>query len=243
MKQTWPVLVLLLLTSCSSGFAQKQQSSVQTAQATETDAEISELRRLLETGNAVERQQSAQALGRIGEPAKSAIPTLVTGLQDEAATVRIESAAALGFIGQSAGSARMDLGHSLNDQEVRVAIASALAIARIGPDSASTTVPPRLIEALAQALFSDRDWRLNDNAALALIRLDPASASVQEIMRRGLNSENGVARIAVIRALADTAETDARQTYRSILEAFANEPKRADKRLQREVAKTLKALE
>lgn len=81
------------------------------------------------------RQQLGRALGRIGPPAKSAVPVLTASLSDGDAGVRATAAFALGRIGPDAASAIPSLELCLNDDEqvVRDSAKTALTLLKTTP--------------------------------------------------------------------------------------------------------------
>ncbi len=78
------------------------------------------------------RERAAEALGKIGEPAKEAIPALLEALGDEAREVRERAAEALGKIGKPAKGAIPVLIEALNDESDRVRESAAEALEKLG---------------------------------------------------------------------------------------------------------------
>lgn len=118
------------------------------------------------------RWNAARTLGKIGPPAKLAIPTLVDHLHDEAWTIREHAAEALGDIGPDAKDAVSALMEVLDDPETKVRRDAARSLGQIGPD-ALPAVPA------LKKLLDDPEKIVKEAAekAIELIGTGPAAES------------------------------------------------------------------
>jgi HEAT repeat protein len=106
---------------------------------------------VLQRRNAVPgvREEVAEALGRIGEPAAAIVPALIAALKDDNAMVRQKAAESLGWIGAPARAATPALLVTLKDDKEKVAGAACWSLGRLG----GANVPRSLLEVLQ----GDRD--------------------------------------------------------------------------------------
>jgi len=86
----------------------------------------------LAAADAVTRAQSAEALGKLGPPARSAVAALIEALKDKDTLVRSASARALGLIGPEAKQALPGLTLATRDPEPSVSREAAEALKKIG---------------------------------------------------------------------------------------------------------------
>jgi HEAT repeat protein len=107
------------------------------------------------------REDVALALGRIGQDAKPAIPTLTELLSDKEVSVRQAAALAIRNIGPVATAATPALTKSLTDENEAVRTLAAFALGRIGLDAAPAI--PTLTE-----LLNDKEGSVRQAAAWAL---------------------------------------------------------------------------
>jgi HEAT repeat protein len=115
------------------------------------------------------REEAAEALGRIGEPAADIVPALIAALKDDNAVVRQQAAQALGWIGPPARAATPALLAALKDDKEKVAAMACWSLGRLGGEG----VPLALLEVLQ----SGRDGPA-DMAGQALWQMDPAAKKV-----------------------------------------------------------------
>lgn len=173
-----------------------------------TEADVPDLLKALQRSEGARRADAAEELGRIGPPAKSAVPELVKLLKDRNADVRLASAGALASIDpknpailsaldgelkagpdqrKSAAEILGDLGAvgvpaltgALKDADAGVRWAAAESLGRTGPPAKSA------VPALAAAL-EDKEIRSIVAEALAGIGPDakPAVPSLIQIIRK-----------------------------------------------------------
>jgi HEAT repeat protein len=112
--------------------------------------------------SATARQEAAEALGKMGAPAKPAIAPLIAALGDSDEVVREAAAAALSAFGKEAVSPLAD---ALKHKEAAVRRGAADALGDIG-STAKTAVP-----ALRDAL-QDKDAEVRKAVAEALTRIE-----------------------------------------------------------------------
>jgi len=129
-------------------------------------AQVKALRSLLAHRDPAVRSEAAWALGRLGPPARPAVPALLRGLAEAEESVRLEAAVALGRIGSS--EARAGLFAALADSRQGVRWRAAEALNAIGLDSAHD--PPSLVTALG-----NRDLYVRAFAAWSLGQMGPAA--------------------------------------------------------------------
>jgi len=110
------------------------------------------------------RRDAAHALGRIGPPAKSAVPALIEALSDNFRETRSAAAGALGRIGPDARAAVPALVKALSDQERFVRLIAARALGRIGKEAKDAL--PAL-----ERLVGDKEEDVRKAAAQALARI------------------------------------------------------------------------
>ena len=99
------------------------------------------------------RSHGAEALGRLGQWARGAVPALVAALDDEAWDVRMVAARSLGQIGGGAEIATA-LAAMLDDASESVRRESIESIGRLG--AAGSPAVPALLEALSESAFDLR---------------------------------------------------------------------------------------
>ena len=126
--------------------------------------------------NDASRIGAATTLGRIGAPAKAAIPALVTALGDKSAEVRREVLYALAAIGPDSRQALAAVVRSLaSDPDAATRHAAAYALGTLGP-AAKDAVP-----ALRKSLEAD-DRFLVMVSAWALAKIEPKSVEIAELV-------------------------------------------------------------
>jgi len=112
------------------------------------------------------RQQAAEALGRIGEPAAPAVPALIDAMDDERPEVRREVLFALGSIGPQAKPAVGAARKALSDADPSVRYSAVWALGRIGPDAAEA------LDELEKDVCNTDDPYFGSVCAWAMIRID-----------------------------------------------------------------------
>ena len=140
------------------------------------------------------RAPAAEAIGRIGEAAAGAVPTLVDALGDPREDVRWHAVWALGRIGPAAGPAVRALVALLADAGLRWRVADALG--SIGPAAAAAV--PGLQAALEDTSESVR-WR----AAQALGGIGRAASPAADALARATRDASGNVRLASVHSLGD----------------------------------------
>ncbi len=135
---------------------------VPVAEAAPEGARLGALIESLASPETSARLDAMAQLGRMGEKAARAVPTLVKMLGDESATVRAHAARTLGQIGPSAKPAVAKLVSLIGDKDAVVRREAVAALGKIGPKP--DTVLPLLVEQLEKA---DPPTRIRALAALA----------------------------------------------------------------------------
>ena len=130
---------------------------------------VPRLTELLRHDDPAVRWQAGRALGKIGEPALSALPELVRQMaNDPDPLVREHAAEALGDIGPSAAAAVPDLAKALKDPAVKVRRDAVRSRGQMGP-----AAKPVLAEVMA--LTKDPEEIVRDAAARSARQIDPAA--------------------------------------------------------------------
>src|SRR5262249_32919061 len=129
-----------------------------------TVEDIPRLIQELKEGDEPDRIGAAEALGRLGADAKSALPALLLVLRDEGESVRQAGLRAIIAIGPDV-KAMAALAVSLRDSDNTVRALSATALGQLGPVARQT------IPGLRQALL-DSDETVQREASEALLRID-----------------------------------------------------------------------
>jgi HEAT repeat protein len=148
---------------------------------------VPDLAKELRANDAARREAAADVLGRIGPPARAAVPDLLAALKDRSSSVALVAAMALAQIDSTRGGAAVKLLTDALDVP-----GAALALANIGP-SARAAVPD-LIAALKPRKQTAQDELIRLNARLALARIGaPAVPALIEALK---DKREGVAPLA-----------------------------------------------
>jgi HEAT repeat protein len=115
------------------------------------------------------RNDAALALGRIGAPARDAIPELVAGLKDADKGYRVAAHHALVLMGRPAVPA---LAEAVKSPDDRVWYSAVVALGKIGPEA--TDAVPTLVESLKSDNQSLRVLAIG-----ALVKIDPGNADLR----------------------------------------------------------------
>ncbi|HEY7331176.1 MAG TPA: HEAT repeat domain-containing protein [Gemmataceae bacterium] len=144
---------------------------------------VPDLVKQLRANEAARREAAADVLGRIGPPARAAVPDLLAALKDQSSSVALMAAMALAQIDSTRGGAAVKLLTDALDVP-----GAALALANIGP-SARAAVPD-LIAALKPRKQTAQDELIRLNARLALSRIGapavPALIDALKAKREGV---------------------------------------------------------
>lgn len=141
------------------------------------------------------RVSAANAIGRIGVPARPAVPRITVLLHDQSSTVRMAGAMALRRMGEFSAPAVPDLIRLMADEDPGVRREAARALAAVGPAAEPA------IEALMVAL-RDQEIYVQVSAIEALGGIGPAArVAVQALKEARNNNQSGVGR-QVLAALA-----------------------------------------
>jgi HEAT repeat protein len=148
---------------------------------------VPELEKELRANEATRREAAADVLGRIGPPARAAVPGLLAALKDQSSSAALMAAMALAQIDSTRGGAAVKL---LTDALDVPSAASALA--NIGPNARAAV--PDLIAALKPRKQTAQDELIRLNARLALARIGvPAVPALIEALK---DKREGVAPLA-----------------------------------------------
>ena len=159
-----------------------EQTRLQTTGATWEDPEVRRRIEALSSREWREREQAAEALGRMGPIARGAIPHLIERLADEEWQVRKAAATAFSRMGSVPEQVIPSLIAALADKEWQVRGAAAEAMTNIGLASAPA------VRALSEAL-ADEEWQVRSPAALALAIIGPPSKPALERLIGALDDE------------------------------------------------------
>ncbi len=130
---------------------------------------------------------AAELLGRIGPPARAAVPSLLAAVKDKSPTVSLITAMALAEIDSTRAAAAVPLLADSLDT-----FGAAQALANIGPDARAAV--PALIDALKPRKDTANADVLRRGAALALARIGtPAVPALIEALK---DKQEGVAPLA-----------------------------------------------
>lgn len=148
---------------------------------------VPNLMKALRDDEAARREAAAEVLGRIGPPAREAVPALLAALKDKNSAVALTAALALAEVDSTrAGPVMPLLADSLN------APGAAAALANIGPDARAAV--PALIAALKPRKDATHADVLRAGARLALARIGtPAVPALIEALK---DKREGVAPLA-----------------------------------------------
>ena len=130
----------------------------------------------------VVRWEAAEALAKVGPPARDAVPALCKALKEGDEFLREDAATALGRIGPDAKAATDDLAKTLKDKETRVRVAAAVALWHISRRQAA-------IPALVKILQSPMEWE-RDRAVNALAEIGPEAKAALPALDAALNDED-----------------------------------------------------
>ncbi|MHB1425241.1 MAG: HEAT repeat domain-containing protein [Gemmataceae bacterium] len=146
----------------------------------------------LNDNEAARREAAADILGRIGPPARAAVPALLVLLKDKSSAVAFRAAMALSQIDSTRAAAAVPLlSDALDDP------GAAAALANIGPDARAAV--PALIAALKPRKGVAHQEALRAGARLALARIGtPAVSALIEVLK---DKRDGVAQRAAGDAL------------------------------------------
>jgi len=150
------------------------------------------------------RVEAAWALGRIGTPARAAVPMLISALKNRDAGLRLRAAEALGRIGEHSPQQRTPLinrgvvaalASALKDPDYRVRAAAAAACSRVGPQASAAS--PELVASLR-----DPEAVVRLAALRALGRIVQHSAPAQSALLGCLRDEDRRVRLVAALAIA-----------------------------------------
>jgi HEAT repeat protein len=130
---------------------------------------VTQLTELLTHQDVAVRWNAARTLGKIGEPALSALPAIVKQLGDPEPQVREHAAEAIGDIGPKAAAAIPDLVKALKDPDTMVRKDAVRALGQMGPAAKS-------VIADVSALKKDKEKIVVDFATIAERQIDPSLA-------------------------------------------------------------------
>jgi HEAT repeat protein len=125
-------------------------------------------------GNSDDRALAAESLGKIGPPAKEAVPSLLRWATDTNDWVRSRTIRALGNIGADSARVVPALTNALYDGDFNVQQSAVAALGEFGP-SARIAVPA-LAEFLIPQEF-DRYADMSSDVSNALKKIDPQAAA------------------------------------------------------------------
>jgi HEAT repeat protein len=119
-------------------------------------------------GDSEVRWNAARTLGKIGLPAKEAVPNLIAALTDSDALVREHAAEALGDIGPQAKEAIAALEKVLNDPDAGVRRDAVRSLGQMGPAAKSA------IESI-RPLLQDKEERVRKAAGTSLQQIESSA--------------------------------------------------------------------
>jgi len=141
----------------------------------------------LHANQAAQREAAADVLGRLGPPARAAVPALIDALQDKSSAVALMAARALAQVDSTRSSAAVKLLADSLDVP-----GAALALAHIGPEARAAV--PNLVAALRPRQKTADQELIRFHAHLALARIgQPAVPALIEALKE---KREGVAPLA-----------------------------------------------
>ncbi len=142
--------------------------------------------------SATARQEAAEAIGKIGPAAKSAVGPLLAALGDTDDTVRDAAALALAAFGKDAVG---PLTAALKHADANVRRGAAAAIGRIGPGAKDAVTP------LVAVMKNDADSDVREAAIRALGSIGPDAKAAAPALRDALTDRDQGVREAAAAAL------------------------------------------
>ena len=142
---------------------------------------------LHEANEPYQRQEAAMTLGMIGPGAASAVPDLITLLDDREIGVQHAAVFALGMIGPPAAPAAEAIREHLDSEDPFFWVAGAWALAKIFPENEN--IKKTTARFIAQML-TDPDHHVRRMAAQALIDLNPGAQITLPALEAALGSSD-----------------------------------------------------
>lgn len=155
---------------------------------------VEAIRSALGDESATVRNLAAEALGRIGPPARSVAPGLIAALADADETVRCRAAEALGRVGAEDVATLDALVALLGDASAPVKTSAARALGSL--KAAAAAAVPALVP-----LLQDRDESVREAAAEAVAAFGPLDEDAADTLAEGLASPDTVVRAQTAEAL------------------------------------------
>lgn len=144
------------------------------------------------------RSRAMATLGKIGPPARLAVPTLLSTMKDSDGALRQEAAAALKKIGPPEKSEKTLLDKSLHDSSPEVRAYAAEAIGKLGMDARDK------VGSLAALLKNDKEASVRQSAAAALGMMGAfAKDQVATVLVKSLEDPEKEVRLAAGEALSN----------------------------------------
>jgi HEAT repeat protein len=141
------------------------------------------------------RWTTADALGKLGDAAKAAVPALMQLLKDPDKNVRLAAARAIARIAPASAEAQATVMPWLEDNDAGSRIAACSLLAH--SDALSEKTVPALIE-----LLENRSEVIRENAIGTLFEMGPRAKAAADALRQKLDDADGVMRVYAAAALA-----------------------------------------
>jgi HEAT repeat protein len=170
------------------------------------------LRKALNDKTTAVRIQAAQAVGKIGQPARGLMPDLIQLLRDTDETARCQAAESLGRLDGATKVSVPALTELLEDASSAVKVSAARALGSLKQE-ASVAVP-KLVP-----LLQDRDEAVRTAAAEAISQVGHLNGEATESLVVGLASEDNLVRAQAAEALG-TIGTTAQEAAPALVEAM-----------------------
>lgn len=176
---------------------------------------VTTLREALNDSGLTVRAHAAQALGRIGSPAASSVPGLISLLEDEDETVRSAAIESVARVGGPTTEVIEALVRCLEDPSHHLRAAAAKELGSLNECAAAAC------RALVP-LLQDREEIVRDAAAHAIGQIGEFDDEAADEMADGLASPDSVVRAQTAEALGDIGET-AHESAPALVDALTDE--------------------
>lgn len=160
---------------------------------------------VMNTGNARQRHQVIEIIGRIGQDAQAATPHLIESLTDVEAQIRRNAAWALGRVGENASDAMPTLLDTATDIQWDVRADAVWAMGKVVEDTGEWgAVDADLVEAV-KGYLGDENHHVRWSAAWSLARFGPGAEAAIEALAEALSDYHPKVRASAASALGEVA--------------------------------------
>ncbi|MGI9501769.1 MAG: HEAT repeat domain-containing protein [Geminicoccaceae bacterium] len=160
---------------------------------------------VMNSGDARQRHQAIEIIGRIGQEAQAATPNLIESLTDVEAQIRRNAAWALGRVGEEAGDAMPTLLDTATDLQWDVRADAVWAMGKVVEDTGEWgAVDADLVEAV-KGYLADENHHVRWSAAWSLARFGPGAEAAIEALAEALSDYHPKVRASAASALGEIA--------------------------------------